>query len=85
MCTYANIHTYKYVQGKIEAETGRALFAGTFCGKTYRFALQQPPGTVGALVLPLQDNGEEGGGIDVTVLAKGLSEWFSNLEVDLDG
>jgi len=71
-------------QGRIEAGEQRALFAGTFQGRTLRFALRQRKDGPGALVRPLRSE-EVGVAQEHDYWAQQLSEWFSNLEIDLDG
>ena len=70
-------------QGKIEARQGRALFAGRFRDTTYRFALSQCADTSGASASPLNPGEDEGQREQECVLARELSKWFSNLQVDL--
>jgi hypothetical protein len=84
------------LQGKIEAEKQRALFAVTYGDKVLRFSLQLPPdgdrhsGVPAALVRPLrqQSFGVEGGREEeakAAEVASELSKWFSQLELDLEG
>lgn len=72
-------------QGKIEATEGKALFAGTFRNQTFRFALSQRADESGASVRALKAEEVSGLQEQERILALELSEWFSNLEIDLDG